>query len=253
MEETKNDFYVYKWYNMDTNEVFYVGKGHRDRYKSLSHRNQYFLDYVKNNHVSNQIVKDNLTEEEAFLEEEKLTNYYKQMGQCQCCLAKAGTGGISSAWTDEFKQYWSEHNPMKDEKQRERMRNNNPMKNPEVAEKVRLKTSIPVIIGEKEFPSPRDAGEYYGVRKETIYSWCKRGYSKDGKPCYYTTTGPKEYTIPPKGKPVLIDGIYYYGSIKEAASLFFKDNDSSPLCKALQTNHFYKGHKCEYANQQPSQ
>lgn len=26
-------FYVYKWYNLDNNEVFYVGKGCKNRYK----------------------------------------------------------------------------------------------------------------------------------------------------------------------------------------------------------------------------
>lgn len=31
MERKK--FYVYEWYNIDTNEVFYVGKGCGNRYK----------------------------------------------------------------------------------------------------------------------------------------------------------------------------------------------------------------------------
>ena len=32
-------FYVYEWYNIDTNEVFYVGKGCGNRYKTTSRRN----------------------------------------------------------------------------------------------------------------------------------------------------------------------------------------------------------------------
>ena len=31
-----NEYYVYEWYNIDTNEVFYVGKGKKDRSRSKS-------------------------------------------------------------------------------------------------------------------------------------------------------------------------------------------------------------------------
>ena len=37
--ENKNDFYVYEWFNIDTNEVFYVGKGRGKRYKEVKRRN----------------------------------------------------------------------------------------------------------------------------------------------------------------------------------------------------------------------
>ena len=33
-----NEYYVYEWYNVDTNEVFYVGKGKKDRYKHIKNR-----------------------------------------------------------------------------------------------------------------------------------------------------------------------------------------------------------------------
>lgn len=41
-----NKAYVYEWYNVDTNEVFYVGKGINNRMHSMKNRNQYFLRYV---------------------------------------------------------------------------------------------------------------------------------------------------------------------------------------------------------------
>lgn len=47
MEERK--FYVYEWYIINTGEVFYVGKGTGNRYKSLNSRN-YFFQCMYNSH-----------------------------------------------------------------------------------------------------------------------------------------------------------------------------------------------------------
>ena len=109
----KQDFYVYAWYNVDTNEVFYVGKGSGDRYKTTSGRNQKFLEYIAAHNVDVYILKDGLEEAEAFYYEKIYVDEYKAQGQCFCNLAEAGKGGCHFVWTDEFKQYWSENNPMK--------------------------------------------------------------------------------------------------------------------------------------------
>ena len=42
-----NEAYVYEWYNVDTNEVFYVGKGRNNRMHSMKNRNQYFKEKQK--------------------------------------------------------------------------------------------------------------------------------------------------------------------------------------------------------------
>ena len=94
--ENQNDFYVYKWFNTKTGEVFYIGKGHKDRYKSLCHRNQYFLNYIKNNPIDVAFIGTNLTKKEAFQLETQMTEYYKELGQCKYCLAKGETDGCSS-------------------------------------------------------------------------------------------------------------------------------------------------------------
>lgn len=112
-------FYVYEWRDVDTGEVFYVGKGCGNRYKSLNHRNKYFLDYYNNHNTESVIVNYFDNEENAFAYELELTNYYKGIGQCQCCLMDGGYGGYSKVWSKEMKEYWSEYNPMKDEKQKE--------------------------------------------------------------------------------------------------------------------------------------
>lgn len=247
-----NDFYVYEWFNIDTNEVFYVGKGRGSRYKTTRKRNKYFLKYIENNNVDVRKVYENLTEEEAFSIEEKLTKAYKEKGQCQCCLAKGGTGGTSSIWTEEFKEYWSEYNPMKKESQRQRMRDNNPMKNKEIALKSGEKHKRAVIINGEYFDGVIDASKKFGVVINTISAWCKRGYDTKGNPCRYADEEQKKYTISKQGRAVIIDDKDYYPTVKEAAWAL-GSKDSSPLCKALKTGQRYKGHVCKYADQQPSQ
>ena len=44
-------FYVYEYYNTETLEVFYVGKGTRNRYRVIAGRNELFLKYYQNNTV----------------------------------------------------------------------------------------------------------------------------------------------------------------------------------------------------------
>ena len=39
-------FYVYEWYIVETGEIFYVGKGCKNRYKSTCHRNRLFDEFM---------------------------------------------------------------------------------------------------------------------------------------------------------------------------------------------------------------
>lgn len=73
----KRKYYVYEWFNIETQEVFYVGKGTGNRKGNLYNRNKFFLDYYNTHRCSNRIVKDNLTQEEAFDYEVKLIKFYK--------------------------------------------------------------------------------------------------------------------------------------------------------------------------------
>lgn len=41
-------FYVYEWYVINTNEIFYVGKGHKKRAGQKTKRNKIFTNYIKN-------------------------------------------------------------------------------------------------------------------------------------------------------------------------------------------------------------
>lgn len=41
-----NDYYVYEWFIEDSGEVFYVGKGRKQRYKTLKGRNKKFNEII---------------------------------------------------------------------------------------------------------------------------------------------------------------------------------------------------------------
>lgn len=62
-----NDYYVYEWIRLDTNEPFYVGKGKGNRcYKLTRGNNQHFNNIAKSIPVAVNILHDNLDEETAF-------------------------------------------------------------------------------------------------------------------------------------------------------------------------------------------
>ena len=62
-----NDYYVYIYWRLDTNEPFYVGKGKGNRWKNIgdTRRNKHFLNIVNKAPTFVEIFKDNLTEEQA--------------------------------------------------------------------------------------------------------------------------------------------------------------------------------------------
>lgn len=66
------DYYVYIYWRLDINEPFYVGKGHGDRWKRLNKRNDHFKKIDNKTKIMVEIIKENLTENEAFYWEEKI-------------------------------------------------------------------------------------------------------------------------------------------------------------------------------------
>lgn len=62
---TMSDFYVYEWFIKNTGEVFYVGKGRGNRYKTF-HERAYEAEKIKKLYDTDvRIVKEGLTEDEA--------------------------------------------------------------------------------------------------------------------------------------------------------------------------------------------
>lgn len=243
-------FYVYEWYNVDTEEIFYVGKGCGNRYKQVSKRNQLFKTYYENNDCAVRIVQHFELEQDAFDYEKQRIGELKMANQCICNIDEGGKGGVNFVWTPEMREYKSTHNPMKNEEQKERMRQHNPMFNQKVAEQVALKKSKTVCYNGNEYAC-KQLAEITGVQVSTIWKWCQRGYDTNGAPCHYKGEQKAFIQKTTSSKAILIDG-QLFPSLRAAAD-FLGVKDTSPLCKALKANRRYKGHICEYANQQPSE
>lgn len=150
-----------------------------------------------------------------------------------------------------MREYMSQYNPMKLPEQRERFSKNNPMKTPKIAEKVGLKHSKAIIIGEQEFNSLIEASNFFQVSDTTIGNWCKKGINPQGQICKYKDGPTRGYNISQQ-KAIIIDEKFYFATIREAAEFLqcAPSNLGATLRKGKTT---YKNHKCRYANQQPSQ
>ena len=185
-------FYVYEWFIKDTNEIIYVGKGSKNRYKTKKH-NKMFNEFISRYDCDSRIIKTFEKEEDAFHYEYIRVAELKAIGQCVCNIYNGGFGGETKSWTTEKRHKYSKYNVMKSQKQRERMSKYNPMKNKDTAKRVGIKHRKAVIVDGKYFDSVKSAAEYIGT-------W----------------------------------DIYVTECIR----------DKQGMCK---------GHKCEYANQQPSQ
>lgn len=72
-------YYVYEWYNIKDQEVFYVGKGTKNRYSQRTGRNQFFIDYYNTHICESRIVYYSLTEKEAYDKEIELIDYYRKI------------------------------------------------------------------------------------------------------------------------------------------------------------------------------
>lgn len=178
-------YYVYEFYIVETGEVIYAGKGTGRRYKVRSQRNQFLTDMLKRNKCESRIVKEFQTEKEAFLYEYDYIKSLKSKGQCVCNIYNGGAGGSGDYWTDELRKEYSEKNVMKTETQRKRMSKNNPMKDKEISEKVNSQKRRPVIIGNTEYSSVKEAHITLGVAADTIQRWCKKGINNNGELCRY--------------------------------------------------------------------
>lgn len=78
-------YYVYIWYIKETNEIFYVGKGCGNRYKSMKDRNSYFKNIRKKYECDCKIIKYFEDEQEAYNYELELGIKLKEKGQAKAC------------------------------------------------------------------------------------------------------------------------------------------------------------------------
>ena len=68
----ERNYYVYAYTRLDTNTFFYIGKGKGDRYKRIDCRSKHFKRICNKVDCVVEIIKDNLTEDEALELEQKM-------------------------------------------------------------------------------------------------------------------------------------------------------------------------------------
>lgn len=175
MEKT---FYVYEYYIISTNTVFYVGKGTGKRYKNTWARNDDFKRIIEENkeNYDVRIVKYFDNEDDSFAYENELIAFYRDKLKLNLCNKNyGGLGGVSGVWTEEKRKYQSVHNPMKAEEQRERMRKNNPSKNPETFKKKAIKNGTVILFYGKKYYTFKELADAWGVTQNTVsVSWRNR-------------------------------------------------------------------------------
>ena len=180
--EVRNMFYVYEWFIKDTNEIIYVGKGCGNRYKVRKH-NKFFNEMIRRYDCESRIIKEFEKEEDAFSYEYIRVRELKEIGQCVCNIYEGGRGGTQSWWTDELRKQYSQKNIMKSENQRERMKTQNPMSDPQIAEKANGQKRRKVTIGNTTYNSMTDAKEKLGISYSNILTWSKKGKTPSGEIC----------------------------------------------------------------------
>ena len=86
-------YYIYAWVILPTFEVFYIGRGHGDRYKSLKDRTKYFHKFYDNYPCTVIIFEKNLTEEQAIIREQEYIAYYRSINMAQANIHNGGQFG----------------------------------------------------------------------------------------------------------------------------------------------------------------
>lgn len=100
-----NNYYVYEYIRLDTNEVFYIGKGKGTRFKQLSNRNKHFTNIV--NSIPYKVIKilEDLSNMDACEAEISFISYRKSIGQASCNFTAGGEGTAGlSPWNKGIKQ-----------------------------------------------------------------------------------------------------------------------------------------------------
>lgn len=97
------EYYVYAHKRLDTDAIFYVGKGKGSRAYKHSSRNGHWTNIV--NKVGHEVIilTSNITEEEAFAQEIKLIKELREQGICLCNMTAGGEGSSGLLHTDEQK------------------------------------------------------------------------------------------------------------------------------------------------------
>ena len=89
-----NRFYIYAHTKTTDNSVFYVGRGTGNRCANKRNRNPHWNHIVAKHGFFSEIIEDNLTSDEANIQEKFWINKFKMAGNKLCNLTDGG-GGLS--------------------------------------------------------------------------------------------------------------------------------------------------------------
>lgn len=160
-----NEYYIYEWIRLDTNEPFYVGKGKGKRWKTLKRENSRFNHIVNKHPVAVNILHDNLSENVANdLEVWYIREYRDVIGYDLCNIADGGEGVALFGEQNGF------YNKNHSKETRNKMSKNHAdvkrEKHPQARKVICLNTG-------EIFNCINDAGEYYRCQHVDISRCCK--------------------------------------------------------------------------------
>jgi hypothetical protein len=188
-------FYVYEHIRNDTNAIFYVGKGKKERAYRVNNRNEYWKNIVNKTGYTVRFVVKDVDEELAYLVEEERIDQLKRLGIKLTNLTLGGEGASGG----ENHHMWGKTHPDKGSKRpygKYKRGTDNPMygkpsamrgkKNigASLAHKGRKrpegggKPSKGVIATDKDgnkltFVSLTEAGKFIKSHRHSIKKWCE--------------------------------------------------------------------------------
>ena len=135
-------YYIYQHKRNDTGEVFYVGKGEGNRYRSKVGRTAYWLNIVNKHGYTAEIIEYFETEELAFRAEENLIAKIgrKDLGKGSLVnLSDGGEGASGAIRTPEQKETYSRTTWMRTDAGKASVTGDkNPSKKPKSTKKVKI-------------------------------------------------------------------------------------------------------------------
>lgn len=102
-----NEFYTYVHIRLDTNKIFYVGKGKGNRYLSFSRRNNHWKNIVNKHGFEAKILCNGLSEKSSFETERSLIAILKSVGIPLSNMTNGGEGPSGMIHSESTKKKWS--------------------------------------------------------------------------------------------------------------------------------------------------
>ena len=103
MSLSPSNFYVYEHIRLDTNKVFYVGKGKDRRAALWSNRSEHWKRIKSKAGISIKYIAVNLDEELALFAEQERINQLRRLGYELCNKTDGGDGLCGMKFTEEHK------------------------------------------------------------------------------------------------------------------------------------------------------